>query len=190
MDDKELINKVLSVSEEADRMVEDPTYQTSDMAELESLRAENEKLKAQIFELQNQLDESDGFASQLMSTPEHIRASELESELEKMKNQLGEYTKKEQEEAERFVKEMVGEDFVEADKDGKGLEILASLVEGESLLSGRELSSDEIKMLVQKVKSKMGLNTKSVPKGAREIASSGEAGLDLATQFYNKKFGK
>lgn len=187
MTDAELLAEASALAAPADMMVEDPSFMPADASEMDALRAENESLKAELETLRTQLSESEGFAETILNTPESKVIMDLEEKINRMQGEMGELSKKEQAEAERAVRAILGDDFLDRDTDGKGLEMLEKALAGKMALEGEDLSQEDISEIVEKVKAKLGWMPAKVSKGTVSMGNTSRPGATSVIDYwYNR----
>jgi len=188
LSDAELIAEASALAAPADMMIEDSSFIPADAAEMEALRAENEALKAELEALRVQLSESEGFAETMLSSPESQVIMDLEKTINRLQGEMGEVTKKEQAEAERIIRQVLGDDFIDRDTDGKGLDMIEKALQGKMALEGEDLSQEDVSEIVLKVKEKLGWIPKKESKGVIGInnASDPKGNSTLLQRWFNQ----
>jgi len=186
MTDAELIAEASALAAPADKMVEDPSFMPADASEMDALRAENVALKAELEALRTQLSESEGFAETLLSTPESKVIMDLEEQINRMQGEMGELSKKEQAEAEKAVRALLGDDFIDKDTDGKGLEMIEKALAGKMALEGEDLSQEDVSEIVRKVKEKLGWIPAQVSKGTVTPPNTGPRTSAALDWWFNR----
>lgn len=187
MTDAELLAEASALAAPADRMVEDPSFMPADASEMDALRAENESLKAELESLRAQLSESEGFAETVLNTPESQVIMDLEKTINRLQGEMGELSKKEQAEAEQAIRQMLGDDFIDKDTDGKGLDMLEKALAGKMALEGEDLSQEDVSEIVEKVKVKLGWMPAKVSKGTVGVPNDAVPGSNSVIDYwYNR----